>query len=91
MEDKPESSGRREAVALLYEEGGIAPKVVARGYGQVAERIIEEAKRSGVFVHDSPELVSMLMQLNIDEYVPPQLYQVIAELLVWLKHMDAKE
>ncbi len=81
---------RREAVALAYTEADHAPKVVARGYGQMAERIIQEAQRNGVYVHDSPELVGLLMQLDVDEHIPPQLYQVIAELLVWLRELDKK-
>lgn len=75
---------RREAVALAYEPGEDAPRVVARGYGLVAERIIEEAGRNGVFVHDAPELVELLMQLDLDQKIPLSLYQVIAELLAWI-------
>ena len=56
--------GRKSAVALAYREGQRSPTVVAKGYGQLAERIIDRAKDAGVFVHDSPELVSLLMQEN---------------------------
>ena len=80
-EPKPE---RRQAIALAYQEGDDAPKVLAKGYGDVAERIVAEAKRQGVYVHDAPELVSLLMGLDLDERIPPMLYQVIAELLVWV-------
>lgn len=79
---------RREAVALAYASDDDVPRVVAQGYGEIAERIIAEARQHGIFVHDSPELVGLLMQLNIDESIPPQLYQVIAELLVWLSNME---
>ncbi|TNE75469.1 MAG: flagellar protein FhlB [Gammaproteobacteria bacterium] len=79
---------RRSAVALAYQEGDTAPRVVAKGYGPLAERIIEEARRCDVFVHDSPELVALLMGLELDEAIPEQLYLVIAELLVWLKTLD---
>ena len=81
----------RKAVALTYEDGEHAPKVVAQGYGKMAERIIEEARLHGVYVHDSPELVGLLMQLDIDDHIPPQLYQVIAELLVWLREIDSAQ
>jgi flagellar biosynthesis protein len=81
----------RKAVALTYEDGEHAPKVVAQGYGKMAERIIDEAKLHGIFVHDSPELVGLLMQLDIDDHIPPQLYQVIAELLVWLRGVDSAQ
>lgn len=78
----------RRAVALRYEEGDSAPRVVARGYGQVAERIIELARQHDVFVHDSPEMIGLLMQLDLDDCIPPELYRAIAELLVWLRNID---
>lgn len=75
---------RRQAVALAYHDSDGAPRVVAQGYGELAERIISEARRQGIHVHDAPELVGLLMQLDLDEAIPPRLYQVIAELLVWV-------
>ncbi|MBB3140393.1 EscU/YscU/HrcU family type III secretion system export apparatus switch protein [Halomonas organivorans] len=86
MNDSDRQS-RRQAVALAYQEAKGAPRVVAQGYGELAERIVEEARRQGVFVHDAPELVGLLMQLDLDEEIPPRLYQVIAELLVWVREM----
>lgn len=88
--NEPDPNSRRQAVALAYQEGD-APRVLARGYGDLAERIIAEARRQDVFVHDAPELVGLLMQLDLDERIPPRLYQVIAELLVWLRDIDARE
>ena len=84
---EPLPDERRRAVALAYREGDDAPRVVAKGYGQIAERIIEEAGRQGIYVHDAPELVSLLMNLNLDDQIPPNLYQVIAELLVWVRQI----
>lgn len=75
---------RRQAVALAYREGDDAPRVLAKGYGDMAERILAEAQRQGIYVHDAPELVGLLMRLDLDERIPPALYQVIAELLVWV-------
>lgn len=86
MTDNP----RRRAVALAYGEDDKAPKIVASGYGEVAERIIETAKQQGVFVHDAPELVSLLMQLNLDEQIPERLYQVIAEILIWARELNER-
>ncbi len=88
--NESDTNSRRQAVALAYQEGD-APRVLARGYGDLAERIIAEARRQDVFVHDAPELVGWLMQLDLDERIPPRLYQVIAELLVWLRDLDARE
>lgn len=75
---------RRQAVALAYQENERAPRVVAKGYGELAERIMAEAQRQGIYVHDAPELVALLMQLDLDAEIPANLYQVIAELLVWV-------
>lgn len=86
MTDNP----RRRAVALAYGEDDKAPKIVASGYGEVAEQIIETAKQQGVFVHDAPELVSLLMQLNLDEQIPERLYQVIAEILIWARELNER-
>lgn len=84
---EPSGGDRRlSAVALSYRDSE-APQVVARGYGETAERIIELARENGIFVHDSPELVGLLMQLDLDERIPPVLYEVIAQLLVWLEEM----
>lgn len=88
MPDKP---GINEAVALAYNAGEAAPRVVAKGKGVVAREIIERARESGVFVHESPELVSLLMQVDLDERIPPQLYVAIAELLAWLYRVEQGE
>lgn len=88
-DDDSASQARWRAVALAYGGGRTdAPRVVAKGYGSVADRIIELATQKGVFVHDSPELVSLLMQVDLDARIPESLYQVIAELLVWVGEVD---
>ncbi|HCR97080.1 MAG: EscU/YscU/HrcU family type III secretion system export apparatus switch protein [Halomonas sp.] len=74
----------RQAVALAYQESERAPRVIAKGYGELAERIMAEAHRQGIYVHDAPEIVALLMQLDLDAEIPPRLYQVVAELLVWV-------
>jgi flagellar biosynthesis protein len=82
---------RSLAVALAYAPGAAAPKVVARGRGLVAKAIIEKAHENGIFVHESPELVSLLLQVDLDAHIPPQLYVAIAELLAWLYSLEAEE
>ena len=69
----------REAIALAYSQTDTAPRVVARGKGVIAEKIIARAQEHGVYVHESPELVALLTQVDIDEHIPPQLYMAIAE------------
>ncbi len=87
MSDWHEDPARQKAVALAYEHGDDAPRVVAQGYGELAERIMEQARRHGIYVHDEPELVGLLMQLDLDQQIPPSLYRVVAELLVWLREV----
>jgi flagellar biosynthesis protein len=77
------------AVALAYRTGDAAPKVVARGSGAIAETIIERAREAGVYVHESTELVALLMKVDLDQRIPPQLYVAVAELLAWLYQIEA--
>ena len=79
---------RNEAVALAYTAGEAAPRVVAKGKGVVAREIIDRAREAGVFVHESPELVSLLMQVDLDARIPPQLSVAGAELLAWLYRLE---
>ncbi|MBA4743291.1 MAG: EscU/YscU/HrcU family type III secretion system export apparatus switch protein [Azoarcus sp.] len=87
-EDKPNTRSSDEAVALTYASGESAPRVVAKGRGLLAQEIIERAREAGVYVHESPELVSLLMQVDLDERIPPQLYVAVAELLAWLYSVE---
>jgi flagellar biosynthesis protein len=83
-----EPDPRGLAVALAYEGGDGAPRVVAKGRGVLAATIIERAREAGVFVHESPELVAMLMQIDLDARIPPQLYIAVAELLAWVYRIE---
>jgi flagellar biosynthesis protein len=82
---------RQMAVALAYSSHDAAPKVVAQGRGIIAQAIIERAKAHGVFVHQSEELVGLLMQVELDQHIPPQLYMAVAELLAWLYRLEHGE
>lgn len=79
----------RRAVAVGPGPESEDQRVLATGYGELAEAIIEHARRDGIYVHESPELVNLLMTLNLDERIPDALYQVVSELLVWVKNVDA--
>jgi flagellar biosynthesis protein len=85
---KPGNDSTREAVALAYGQTDAAPRVVAKGKGLIAEQIIARAKEHGIYVHESPELVALLTQVDIDERIPPQLYMAVAELLAWLHRLE---
>jgi flagellar biosynthesis protein len=82
---------RQLAVALAYRSGDTAPKVVASGRGLIAQAIIERAREHGVSVHESEELVAMLMQVELDQHIPPVLYLAVAELLAWLYRLERGE
>jgi flagellar biosynthesis protein len=84
----PPEDERALAVALAYAPGDAAPKVVAKGRGLVAEEIIARAREHDVFVHESAELVALLMQVDLDAHIPPQLYLAVAELLAWLYRVE---
>ena len=79
---------RQAAVALAYNDNVHAPKVVAKGRGMVAETIIERARAAGIYVHESPQLVAMLLQIDLDDHIPQQLYVAVAELLAWLYRLE---
>jgi flagellar biosynthesis protein len=83
------SKNLRNAVALAYQAGGRAPKVVATGKGLIAEQIISLAKENGVHIHESKEMVALLMDVELDQEIPPNLYRVVAELLAWLYKIEA--
>jgi flagellar biosynthesis protein len=86
---EPSKTKTQNAVALTYHHGMTAPKVVAKGRGLIAEEIIRRAQESGVYVHESKELVALLMQIDLDERIPPELYVAVAELLAWLYQLEA--
>jgi flagellar biosynthesis protein len=87
----PPRKKQQSAVALAYRNGDPAPKVVAKGKGLVAEQIIGRARDAGVYVHESKELVALLMDIDLDGQIPPGLYRAIAELLAWLYHIESAQ
>ncbi|MFZ8912609.1 MAG: EscU/YscU/HrcU family type III secretion system export apparatus switch protein [Burkholderiaceae bacterium] len=71
-----------EAVALEYGQNP-TPIVVAKGSEELAELIIEEAKRQGVYVAQDPQLLALLSQLELDQEIPESLYTAVAVILSW--------
>lgn len=78
----------KQAIALEYDPSEDAPKVVASGRGLLAERIIEKAKEHQVPIHQDSKLANTLSRLEIGEMIPPELYEVVAEILVFVDAMD---
>jgi len=85
---QPNLTPQQIAVALTYGQNQGAPKVVAKGRGLIAEAIIERARQHGIFVHESEDLVGLLMKVELDQEIPPQLYLAVAELLAWLYRLE---
>ncbi|HYF26360.1 MAG TPA: EscU/YscU/HrcU family type III secretion system export apparatus switch protein [Baekduia sp.] len=79
----------RKAIALRYDRGSdAAPRVVASGAGEVAERILERAAAAGVPVREDPMLAQALAQLAVEAAVPEDLWAAVAEVLVWAYALD---
>lgn len=86
MEEKKKKI--KQAVALEYDPLEEAPKVIASGRGVLAERILEKAKEEKVPIHKDGKLADTLSRLEIGEMIPPELYEVVAEILVFVDQMD---
>ena len=86
---KTANDAQKSAVALAYSQTDAAPRVVAKGRGLIAEQIIARAREHGVYVLESPELVSLLLQVDLDQRIPPQLYIAVAELLAWIYRLES--
>lgn len=78
----------KQAIALSYDVKDGAPKVIAAGQGYLAERIIKKAKESDVPLHQDEKLAGSLMKLEIGELIPPELYEIVAEILVFVGSME---
>lgn len=85
---KEGSVKEKTAVAIAYEPGDKAPKILATGKGAVAERIIEKAQESNVPLYKDNKLAKTLSKLQIGDMIPPELYEVVAEILVFVDDMD---
>ncbi len=78
----------KTAVALEYIPGEEAPKILATGKGILAEKIIEKAKEADVPLHKDARLANTLSNLEVGDYIPPELYQAVAEILLFVDRLD---
>lgn len=89
MADNSKKDKVKTAVALGYDPNeDRAPKVIASGKGALADKIIEQAKENKIPVHEDDKLADTLSRLEIGEMIPPELYEVVAEVLVFVDAMD---
>lgn len=88
-ENKTKDKSKVRAAALKYIAGeDKSPKMVAKGRGLVAERIIELARECGVPIHEDSELVEVLSALELNEDIPPDLYKAVAEVLAFIYRLQ---
>ena len=81
----------RIAVALRYRsQEDNAPRVVASGHGEIAKQILELARQHGIPIHEDPAVVEALAQLEVGTQIPPEFYQVVAEILAFIYSIDKK-
>jgi len=80
-----------KAAALKYDkQTQNAPKVLAAGKGELAQKIIEKAKEFNIPLFANETLVNSLVDLEIDKEIPSQLYQSVVEVFVWLMKNEQK-
>ncbi|MDR0272199.1 MAG: EscU/YscU/HrcU family type III secretion system export apparatus switch protein [Clostridiales bacterium] len=80
---------RQKAVAIRYDPDEIAPKILAKGAGVIAEKILENA--ADIPIHKDAALVDDLTRLDLGEHIPPELYEAVAKILVFISELDRKE
>ncbi|MFV0465337.1 MAG: EscU/YscU/HrcU family type III secretion system export apparatus switch protein [Lachnospiraceae bacterium] len=86
--DQNNSNRHRHAIALAYEPGAHAPKIVASGMDTVADKILEKGKENSIPVYKDEKLADTLKKLEVGAHIPPELYEVVAEILVFVSDMD---
>ena len=88
MDGNKKEEKLKQAIALEYDPSDEAPRVIASGRDILAEKIIEKAKENDVPVHQDDKLADTLSRLDIGDMIPPELYEVVAEILVFVDSMD---
>lgn len=88
MDEKKDEKKLRQAIALEYNPEEDAPRVIASGRGILADKIIEKAQENDVPIHRDDKLADTLSRLEIGEMIPPELYEVVAEILIFVDSMD---
>ncbi|GIP43715.1 flagellar biosynthetic protein FlhB [Paenibacillus sp. J45TS6] len=90
-EDTSQKQEQKKAVALKYTPGEAeAPVVVAKGNGTLADSILEKAREHGVPIQEDAALVEVLSKLDLDTQIPPELYQLVAEVLTFVYQAEQK-
>jgi flagellar biosynthesis protein len=91
MNDPRQNYQRHKAVAIQYNPQDAAPKIMAKGAGLVAERIKHLAMQSDVPMHKDQALADELVRVDIGAQIPPELYEVVAQVLIFISELDRRE
>ncbi len=78
---------RKQAVALRYPEGAVAPFIVAKGKGDLADRILQIAEENNVHVEQDEMTAQILSMYEVGELIPPETYEVVAGIFSFLIRM----
>lgn len=87
-QNKDQYNKKKTAVALSYDPDETAPQIIATGKGYIAEKIIQHASEADIPIHKDEKLADTLSKLELGSYIPPELYGVVAEILVFVDKMD---
>ena len=80
-----------KAVAIRYDQAkNKAPLITAKGFGSIAEKILEIAKKNGIYIHRDSDMVEILSRLEIGDEIPEYLYKAIAEILAFVYKLNKK-
>lgn len=79
-----------EAVAIGYTLGAVAPKILAKGKGEIALAILERARELEIPTRSEPALLAFLLELDLFEVVPPELYTAVSQVLAWAYEQDGR-
>ncbi len=85
------NKNKKIAVALKYDKNDIAPRVIAKGKGEIAEKIIQKAEKEGIKTIENENLVEDLISLEIGQAIPEKLYMAVAEILAFVYELDKKK
>ena len=88
MWEKPAKPKIKKAAAIRYDAKDVAPTVIAKGAGVVAENIIKVGEQEKIAIVENKELVEELSRIELGDNIPPELYQIVAEVLIFVSDLD---
>ena len=84
------SEEKKDVIALRYELEDEAPKIIAKGKGYIADKILQQAEEHNIPIYEDPTLIQLLGKLNINDKIPEQLYEIVAEVFAFIYQLDRK-